>query len=82
MEKLIVIVNENNEKGSNQVIESNEKEATNKNSCGSKFEDRTYSATVDYNNPETVNSAIYMCCRLRNLFRIKKYKVSINKQFL
>jgi hypothetical protein len=50
---------ENNEEGSYQNSESDESGETNENSSGCKFEDGTYSATVDYNNPETGYSATY-----------------------
>lgn len=51
--------NENNEEGSYQSSESNDIEETSENSSGCKFEDGTYSATVDYNNPGTGYSATY-----------------------
>jgi hypothetical protein len=51
--------NENNEEGSSQDSESNDSEETSENSSGCKFEDGTYSATVDYNNPATGYSATY-----------------------
>ncbi len=51
--------NENNEEGSAQVSESNDSEEMSENSSGCKFEDETYSATVDYSNPETGFSATY-----------------------
>ena len=53
---------ENNEEGSYQNSESDESDEsgeTNESSYGCKFEDGTYSATVDYNNPETGYSATY-----------------------
>ena len=56
---------ENNEEGSYQNSESDESDKsdesgeTNESSYGCKFEDGTYSATVDYNNPETGYSATY-----------------------
>lgn len=50
---------ENNEEGSYQNSESDESGETNESSSGCKFEDGTYSATVDYNNPETGYSATY-----------------------
>jgi len=45
-------------KTSNYSNEEDEEE-NNESSSGCKFEDGTYSATVDYNNPETGYSAIY-----------------------
>jgi hypothetical protein len=50
---------ENNEEGSYQNSESDESGETNESSSGCKFEDGTYSATVDYNNPETGYSSTY-----------------------
>jgi major membrane immunogen (membrane-anchored lipoprotein) len=47
--------NENNDESS----ESNDNEEISENSSDCKFEDGTYSATVDYNNPETGYSATY-----------------------
>jgi hypothetical protein len=49
----------NNEEGSYQNSESDESGETNESSSGCKFEDGTYSATVDYNNPETGYSSTY-----------------------
>lgn len=51
--------NDNYEEGSYQDSESNDSEETSENSSDCKFEDGTYSATVDYNNPETGYSATY-----------------------
>ncbi len=45
-------------KTSNYLNEENDEE-NNESSSGCKFEDGTYSATVDYNNPETGYSATY-----------------------
>lgn len=51
--------NENIEESSYQNSESDVSEEVSENSSGCKFEDGTYSATVDYNNPETGYSATY-----------------------
>lgn len=51
--------NENTEESSYQNPESDASEEVSDNSSGCKFEDGTYSATVDYNNPETGYSATY-----------------------
>lgn len=51
--------NENNENGSYQNSESNQQEAISENDSGCKFEDGTYTATVDYNNDETGYAATY-----------------------
>ncbi len=47
------------ENNSSQTSEENESETNTSNSSGCKFEDGTYSATVDYNNSETGYSATY-----------------------
>lgn len=44
---------------SNSSFYSDEEDENNENNSGCKFEDGTYSATVDYNNPETGYSATY-----------------------
>lgn len=51
--------NENYYEGSSQDLESNDSEEINEYSLGCKFEDGTYSATVNYNNHETGYSATY-----------------------
>lgn len=51
--------NENTEESSYQNPESDASEEVSDNSSGCKFEDGTYSATMDYNNPETGYSATY-----------------------
>lgn len=44
---------------SNNYEEDDDRKEVSANSTGCKFEDDTYSATVDYNNPETGYSATY-----------------------
>jgi hypothetical protein len=51
--------NEKNEEGLSQPSESNDSEVKSGNSSDCKFEDGTYSATVDYNNPQTGYSTTY-----------------------
>jgi hypothetical protein len=50
---------ENNKESSYQYSESDESEETNESSYGCKFEDGTYSATVDYNNTKNGYSSTY-----------------------
>lgn len=49
----------NSYSSSSSNYEDDDNEETNEYSVGCKFEDGTYSATVDYNNPETGYSATY-----------------------
>jgi len=51
--------NSRESKNSNSSFSSDEEDESNENNQGCKFEDGTYSATVDYNNPETGYSATY-----------------------
>lgn len=51
--------NENIEDASSQDSESNGREEVSDNTSNCKFEDGTYSATVDYNNPSTGYSTTY-----------------------